>query len=570
MAQTDEIMPAAALGQLDLSYTLQWIASIPRDSPLQYPIDMIEALLETTGMQEYYPISWLAYLAACGAFGLTMSLTPYRWTWAKHAMSICIGIVWSEWLIGPSWIIPVLTSLGVWLVLQGMRWAAPLNAANPARARWWSRIAIACSLCFQVAVLAVLHVSPGSVPGVEMTYATTLCQMDLLKRLWSLTFQVYDGCTPRRLELEDTMKTSDQGSKRHLVAKGMLERATVAFPSFVEFMSYAVNPLAMGNAPYQPIQWYLDAISGRQWEHLPTKPCVWNRLAGAVRCLVTGALYTAVHAAWMYHMPRGFFEGDIGPEPAPVSQILRINWWWYVGGFLDTQLGLTHFWKLSEGVAILAGFGWNPDPDSEFDWNRLETTLQLTVMFRVNIQTLLRQWNVRVHEWILWNVYYRLPRWNKLHLIGTRVLVGLWHGVGAGYLAFFISSICLSLAEAEVLRLAHHRFFRENEPSFPWAARTAHHRIKDIAMAYNLLRWINLITTISYGIAGYRVHSWDECYRIFNATYWQGYWSQFVIIAMLWAGEYLGLLWEEGKQPSSGVMEQKKRNGPHELPDTST
>jgi lysophospholipid acyltransferase len=84
-------------------------------------------------------------------------------------------------------------------------------------------------------------------------------------------------------------------------------------------------------------------------------------------------------------------------------------------------------WLVTEGSAVLAGFGYVPATKS---WTGVGNVDVLSFEFATNISNAAKAWNQRTQSWLERYVYKRAPRAYQMNL--TYFISAFWHGFYPG------------------------------------------------------------------------------------------------------------------------------------------
>lgn len=370
----------------------------------------------------------------------------------RHLWSLLVGVLLVQFVFGVGWLHLFFPSAAVYLVLGFCR------VTGLAR---HSRHVIAAILSF--AYLIFRHLSRSSVKSNTIDDSTLT--MVLVVKLYTLSYNLYDAevYPGEKGELEGReKKEEDEGKKAGLRKKlEVLEkresRAVQHLPNPLEFLAYAFNFPTVFCGPAFEFKEYKAAQDQAPDGAAPGAGYLATRFLPGLWKLAQGLVWFVATAVLQAMYP----TTDIYPKSRADSGTSRVALFAYI--FMSIWVSRFKYyavWKLSDGAAVLAGFGWrkakhaskgkrNPVVEDvedvtgfKFstgatdtlalgggvtpDWEGASNCNAITVESRNSIQDQISNWNIHVQSWLANYIAFRLPP--SVSRPVTFLASAFWHG----------------------------------------------------------------------------------------------------------------------------------------------
>lgn len=274
----------------------------------------------------------------------------------RHAWSFGVGVVLVQFVFGVGYLHLLLPSLAVYLLLAVSHTTGLFRGV----VHW-----LCAALAF--AYLMFRHASRAGVTSSNVDDSTL--GMVLVIKLFSLSYNLFDGTADaarlaaERATLEKAAKAGDENAKRKArVIVERQERAISTLPGPLEYLGYVFAFPSVFSGPAFEISEYLAAQRLRKGAtgaapaadaptaFLATRyvPALWKLLQGIVWLGASAVLGAAFPTSRMY---------DLAVATSPPTSYLDL------ARFVLCAMVVSRFqyyaiWKLAEGSAVLAGFGY--------------------------------------------------------------------------------------------------------------------------------------------------------------------------------------------------------------------
>jgi len=489
-------MAATAFALLDaLSAALEPLAPYA-EAITVFKFPALDAYLEglnapvATDVLKYLLAMFAAYPLSAVFAAIPSSLKP-----VKHLFSLIAGVVLAQVVFGYQWVHPLVCAVFVYAVVAGTAGIRALDG---------SRHLIV--FVFMLTYMTLAHLLRLYHDYMGWSLDITGPLMLLTIKLSAFGYNYYDGVTNNKPPAADA-----EGWVKRLYADRQ-SKALESIPSPLEYFAWVFNYATFFAGPAFELREYLNTVNRTAAEQaaLPSR---------AVPVLVKfgqGVLFLALNGALGGgSSPFAFLKGvapNVAINPALLSQPNLLA----TGGYALVCLFFVRCkyyaaWKVSEGAAVLAGYGYQaPSPKEKTgNWNAVSNVDVLSFEFADNISNGSKAWNQRTQAWLENYVYKRSPR--SLNMIFTYFISAFWHGFYPGYYLFFLSvPLAQNLSKAVQTKLRPLTIDEAGKPK-SWkflydgvGILFTHVTMNYLASAFVALGWENA-TTI-WGAYKYSVH----------------------------------------------------------------
>mmetsp|Transcript_35537 Transcript_35537/g.78847 ORF Transcript_35537/g.78847 Transcript_35537/m.78847 type:complete len:511 (-) Transcript_35537:481-2013(-) len=233
------------------------------------------------------------------------------------------------------------------------------------------------------------------------------------------------------------------------------EHKVSRLPSPLEYLSYIFSLGTLLGGPFIEYTEYSDFISCKGvWDTSSGKKLP-NPLLPATFLAIQAIFFLVAHVAldslW------GVNAHALLHIPFYANQPLMVRWFLASLCGMIYQLKYYYAWKLTEAALTAAGINflkW-----SELGrpvWGRCSNASVVGMMFADSGRMIPLNWNIQTGNFLRRYVYERLPaRKGKpgfVQLLVTQVVSAIWHGLYAGYLMFFVSTVFFIQASTVVFK----------------------------------------------------------------------------------------------------------------------
>ncbi len=260
---------------------------------------------------------------------------------ARSLWCFITGLLMTQFVFGVAYLHIALTTIGCYAILA-------LGQSVPALRQWahlLSGLAVFGYLCLR-------HLTRSNVNASSVD--DSIMQMVLTVKLYTLSFNLFDGTVDAKRIDAVLAKSKDDATKRGEVnmLKDRKTRAITALPSLLDVLGYAFNPSTVMAGPAFEFGMYADGINRESLpENAPRALAVVVKFVLGLVTLAVSALFKNVISV------DGIFSHLTAVNagtPAP-SAFYRFAYMYVAFVLIRGQY--YGVWKLSEGAAVLGGFG---------------------------------------------------------------------------------------------------------------------------------------------------------------------------------------------------------------------
>lgn len=461
---------------------------------------VVDTVMYAVGMTDSASVKFALSLAL--GYPLVF-LVPFMPEFLRQPWLVVSGLLLYQWVFGIGYLRVLLVASGCFAVLKA-------GTVNKAIGRW-SPVATAI---LSFAYLCIRHASRQD--GASITDAVPM--MVLAVKLYTFGYNVYDGTiglpalaqsvseTLIKLRQAKTPEEMKRIKASHAILEDRYERSVREFPSLLDFLSFIFNPATVMAGPAYEYSVHRAGIThkaratvatGKSTESvlLPIGlssrwlPSLLKFLVGAF-CLLTSAIFTpAFNIEGMHQQSLAVLAGD-ATAPSTAARL----WYMYIA-FLLVRMQYYGVWKLTEGAAVLGGFGYRPTsagnqliqkmdwllggslrsilslngfisdrwldstlalfnaylpqpgssemtptPSDDLpDWEAASNIDPLSVETATSIDTMLKHWNKHTQSWLERYIFKRAPRAGGLNKWLAFGASAFWHGFYPGYYLGFLT-----------------------------------------------------------------------------------------------------------------------------------
>jgi len=412
--------------------------------------EIAKILNESASLGDDRTARMLLSMVLCYPLGLLTSYFPS--SSLRHLWSLLVGVVLVQFVFGVGWVHLLIPSAGVYAIL------ALCRATGLAKQyRHW------IASLFSFSYLVHRHLSRTSVKSNNIDESTLV--MVLIIKLYTLCFNLYDAETypSERAALDGKIKREEDPQKRSKLTRELdalekkKDRSVKDLPNPLEFLAYVFNFPTVFCGPafefgeYKAAQ---DQISD-EGNYLPTRfiPGLWKLLQGIVWFALTAVLQAYYPTTEIYPLSRP----DSGASRLDLFRYIFLAIWF-------SRFKYYAVWKLSDGAAVLAGFGrrksthFSKKPNPAYtdlkiftgseaqtptsgsatmdtlglgikgssDWEGASNCNALAVETRNSIAEQIENWNIHTQSWLKYYVFFRLPQGYNRAI--TFLASAFWHG----------------------------------------------------------------------------------------------------------------------------------------------
>uniref|UniRef100_A0A0W0G4C7 Mboat family protein n=1 Tax=Moniliophthora roreri TaxID=221103 RepID=A0A0W0G4C7_MONRR len=383
------------------------------------------------------------------------------------------------------------------------------------------------------------------------TIEVTGPQMVLVMKLTTYAWNVYDG---RR-------------SEKDLDAWQLSKRIT-QYPSLLEFLGYCFYFPGVLVGPYLEYADYLSLVNDTVFTSQNIKSASGKRnLADGrkrvgYRKMLTGLVYLGIFvvagAQWN-------FSVLLSDEFIKKTMWERILWCQLYGTMERTKYYA--IWTLTEGAAILTGFGFTGFRPSRSQpgkmrsmWDGAANVKPLVIEWPDNFKVLLDSWNMKANVWLRECVYKRAAAPGKKPgfwaSMGTFGVSAFWHGAAIGYyLTFFMGGFITTAAR---LVRANIRPLVLPPPNAP---------VTLTKRMYDIIGTLTALLILNYVASPFMLLTWGNSIEAWSRLGWYGHYVVGGGLAFFYLG---GMKFCRGMQKKMGVLPPSKKDTKKKDPDTDT
>jgi lysophospholipid acyltransferase len=316
-------------------------------------------------------------------------------------------------------------------------------------------------------------------------------------------YNVYDGTAgaedlnrmeaSAKAKIEDSKNNKDltEDKRKSLEARALStlrtvkdrrERSITSLPPLINVLGYAFNPTSVMSGPAFEYTMYESSLSrDKNPEDAPSRVIpVIIKVTYAVTCLLNTAIYKNIYSLDSFYKTVLLRVNNDPNAPSFISHVMA-----YYVTFFVLRLQYYGVWKLSEGAAVLAGFGYQNSAKGNLLFSDIEWVIgeenftglwkllfgsyyeRILAMFGLRLKTsknpipdwegatnvaplseetrrlpgeLIRVWNVHTQSWLERYILKRAPRASGLNRWMTYFASAFWHGFAPGYYLALLSA----------------------------------------------------------------------------------------------------------------------------------
>ncbi|VDC04071.1 unnamed protein product [Peniophora sp. CBMAI 1063] len=363
----------------------------------------------------------------------------------------------------------------------------------------------------------------------DAPFDITACQMVLVMKLTTFAWNVYDGARPEE-ELDSWQN----------------KMAVREYPSILEFLGYAFYFPGILVGPYLEYRAYISLVDGSLFR-IPVEPVTSasspaisrvsssTSISGTRRAIPDGRKRVAYGKGLLglvflitYVVMAGSYSAPVMLQPWFLQKPL-----WYRIGFMQAcqVIARTKYygvWTLTEGAAILTGFGFTGyTPSGKSTWHGAANLDVLNVEFAPNFKVLLDSWNMKTNTWLRECIYKRVtPKGKKPGFKSSMLTFGtsaFWHGIAPGYYMSFLYGGFVQT----VGRLAR-GFIRPLVLPVPNAAESSKKAVSPpptaLKRAYDLIGILVTALILNFASVPFILLNLHDCLEAWRRVNWYGLW----------------------------------------------
>jgi len=398
-----------------------------------------EGLNAVAGLNDISTARYLAAVFGAYPMALLFSSIPGRFSFLKHLVGAALGIYLAQWVYGVQWIHSFISSFIVYLMVVGGSFIPGVKHLVP----WF------------VFVFAMLYMTAGHLVRQFVNSGGTATdwtgpQMVLTIKLIEFGWNYYDGVVARaRLT-----KLAASGTRAAGQAKRQLDSAVEYTPSPVEYFSYIFNFTTYFAGPAFEIKKFLQANDGSAYGKAGTAPPA-SRFLNGLGKMVVAVAYMAIYVTAQGYVP---LKDNITAEAVADTSFWGIATSRYPKLWLAlvfaTQFKYYFVWKLTEGSAVWAGFGYEPKNTND-QWGGVIQVDVLGFQTAPSFGKATRYWNMRTQHWLDHYIYRRITRTASINMWATYFASAFWHGFYPGYYLTFMSAPLFGILEKQLIKVVN-------------------------------------------------------------------------------------------------------------------
>lgn len=461
VAEAAQLEPLAALTCFELPVVSPALDSLAEQVQSAAGMDLLTI--------KYVLVMFLAY-----PFALVWSMVPGKFL--KNLTSAAVGIYLAQWLFGPSWVnclISALVAYGIMAV------TAPLRFMDGMR-HW-------VVFVFMMSYMTASHIYRLYVDYMGWTPDYTGPQMILTIKLTSMAWNYYDGVVCKK-RLDAVATNKDLPRYKKSAAIGFLDRAIFALPDPIEYLGYCFHPTTFFAGPAFGLRHYQDSVSGAVFKG--EKPSWANRIVAGFLNFLQGVVFMGAYVWTAANLSPAMLDTPESMAQTDALSVLKRIALLVVAQIGAVQCKYFFAWKVTEGSAVWAGFGWNSDPKSLSNWNAVEQVRPMEFESATSVQAFSRHWNIHTQQWLEWYVFRRVTKAGSLNLLATYAISAFWHGFYPGYYLFFLSVPLVSELDKRLRKAINPWFYADAEGNPSAKAVQPRKDRKDLAFVYTCICWV--------------------------------------------------------------------------------
>ncbi|KZT12889.1 MBOAT-domain-containing protein [Laetiporus sulphureus 93-53] len=357
------------------------------------------------------------------------------------------------------------------------------------------------------------------------TFEITAPQMVLTMKLTTFAWNVFDGRRPAE-ELDHWQ----------------MEKRVTDYPSVLAFLGYALYFPGFLVGPSLEYADYDNLVHGTTFKsllankddiHKPRKLVPKGRKRVAYRKMLIGLAFLGAYVTFS-----GSFNLGVTVQGwfAEKSILYRIAYVQICGFFERTKYYAV--WTLTEGAAILTGFGFTGfTPSGKSTWKGAANVNIYHIEFPSNFKVLLDSWNMKTNVWLRECVYKRVtPKGKKPGFKSSMITFttsAFWHGVAGGYYLTFSFGGFIQTAQRLSRRLLRPLFL----PATYISAKNAPPPPKTlIKRAYDVAGVIASFMILNYAVTPFMLLTVRDSLLAWSRLAWYGHIMVFGALAFFYGG----------------------------------
>ena len=268
-----------------------------------------------------------------------------------------------------------------------------------------------------------------------------------------------------------------------------------SIPSLFDYLSYIFHISGSLAGPVIFYREYMETIEGKRSNSIHLR----SRLTHALLRTFSGFLLLLLYA----YLDSLTNISHLASEESSTWSFLHYMLYVYICGFIS-RMKYHGTWKISEGVCIVNGFGYQGKDEHENDqWNGILNTNMIASETATNLSYFTRNWNIRTQQWLQRYVYQR----TNGSLFCLYLVSAFWHGFYPGYYIFF-----LTMGAAQYVgRMYNQKVYSRL------------HEHPSLMFIYNVLAFLATQFYLSVYCCCFVLMSYNNSVAIMNHTFWMGY-----------------------------------------------
>jgi hypothetical protein len=451
-------------------------------------------------------ISTGRYLAAVfGAYpmALLFSSIPGRFSFLKHLVGAALGIYLAQWVYGVQWIHSFISSIVVYVIVI-------VGSAVPGLKHLVPWVVFAWAMIYMTAGHLVRQLVNHGGTATDWTGPQMVLTIKLVEFAWNY----YDGIVARKHLA--TVAASDTRAASQ--AKMQLAAAVEYTPNPVEFFSYVFNFTAYFAGPAFEIKKFLQANDGSAYGKAGSVPPA-SRILNGLGKLVVAVIYLAIYVTAQAHVPLSLSTSPEAMADTSFWGILTGRWpliW--LGCVFATQCKYYFVWKLTEGSAVWAGFGYDENNTND-TWGGAIQVNVLGFQTAPSFGKATRYWNMRTQHWLEHYIYRRITRVANINMWATYFASAFWHGFYPGYYLTFMSAPLFGILEKQLMLVVNPIMFADKEGKPSTRADQPRKGRAIAAGVYNVLCSICINTALNYLALPFLITGWGQSIAMWGSMY---------------------------------------------------
>lgn len=334
-------------------------------------------------------------------------------------------------------------------------------------------------------------------------------------KVTAFAYNIIDGTTNRRRYEAERKNAKSPGARKQ--AETRLKLSLEQLPDPLEYYAWIYHYGLYFAGPAFELRRYQDALTGDAYkvDNEKGSSVFWSSIRATLLKLLQACFFLVFFQVVTAFVP---FEQEVAPERLKetsfVQLINRAFWMWIA--LVAVQTKYYFVWKLSEGGANLAGFGFEPSEESKKsgqfiaqDWDAVSQIDVTGFQTASNIQMMTRSWNQRTQWWLEHYVYRRAPRSFGINMILTYFVSAFWHGFYGGYYLFFLSVPLFSELDKR-LRPVFNPLFYVDDKGNPSVSGKVRDDRKFLERVYHVFCCVITTMTTLYLVTTFVVLDWNK------------------------------------------------------------